>query len=483
MKSYVRGGSLTARAVALPLFLALAVATCTEPTAPGSPPVEPGIRLKPAAPNGEVFVGAGDIAACTNDRDEQTAQLLDGIAGTVFTLGDNAYPNGTAIDYANCYDPTWGRHKARTYAALGNHEYDSGNADASFDYFGDRAGPRGLGYYSFDLGAWHIIVLNDNGAFVPFKAGSVQDQWLLADLASNTKQCILAIWHQPRFYSSKNPTGSTEDPARKIFWDRLYAAGVDVVLSGHRHQYERFAPMDPAGNVDLENGIRAFIVGTGGESGDTPVLIAPNSEVRSPAFGVMKFTLRDGRYNWSFVPAPGTSFTDSGSALCHGSAGNEVPLAAFTQQCTGLDCAFTDESSDPDGSIVSWSWSFGDGTTSTDQNPLHSFVSGGTYAVGLTVTDDLGASSSAGHSVTVTDPSAPAITLTATVVTNRKGPKVDLRWSGANGSKVELYRNGVKVATVKNSGRATDTPGVGTFTYKVCELGGSVCSNEATVDL
>ena len=474
---------MKSRIALVPIVLILAVSTCTEPTGPGSTPVEPGVLLKPANATAEVFVGAGDISACTNNRDELTAQLLDGIAGTVFTLGDNVYPFGRAEDYANCYEPTWGRHKARTYASLGNHEYDMGNADPTFAYFGSRAGPAGLGYYSFDLGAWHIVMLNDNGAYVPFTAGSTQDQWLIADLAGTTKPCILAIWHQPLFYSNKSPTGSTVRPSRKIFWDRLYAAGADVVLSGHQHHYERFTPMKPDGTVDLSGGIRAFIVGTGGESTGAPEAIAANSEVRSAGFGVIKFTLHDGRYDWEFVPAPGTSFTDSGSATCHGSAANEPPVAAFTAQCTGLDCAFTDASTDPDGSIVTWSWSFGDGTTSAARSPTHHYATSGSYTVSLTVTDDQGASASVTQTVTASAPSGPVITLSATVVTNRKGSKAQLNWSGASGSKVDVYRNGARIATIKNNGHMTDSPGTGTFVYKVCELGGSVCSNEVTIGL
>jgi len=270
------------------------------------------------APGGTVvLLGAGDISSCSNNRDELTAQILDTIPGTVVTLGDNAYPDGRAVDYANCYDPTWGRHKARTFAALGNHEYGANNADGSFDYFGANAGPRGLGYYSFEIGAWHIVVLNDNDAFVPFSAGTAQDQWLVADLAANTKPCVMAIWHQPRFFSS-NTAGFTSRLTRKIYWDRLYAVGADVVLNGHQHQYERFAPMNPDGVRDDANGIREFVVGTGGESTATPTLeIAGNSEVRMGTFGVIKMTLGAGTYTWQFIPMAGQTFTDSGSGTCH----------------------------------------------------------------------------------------------------------------------------------------------------------------------
>src|SRR5207302_1138371 len=201
-----------------------------------------------AATAGEVLVGAGNIATCGGVDDEATANLLDAIPGTVVTLGDNAFPHGTLADYTNCYDPSWGRHKSRTYGVLGNHEYDTGNANGAFDYFGARAGPRDLGYYSFDLGAWHVIVLNDN---IPFGPGSAQDQWLVGDLTANTKRCTLAMWHVPLFLSS-NFDGYTVNDDRRSLWDRLYAARADVVLNGHVHHYERFAPMqlDGTGSYD-----------------------------------------------------------------------------------------------------------------------------------------------------------------------------------------------------------------------------------------
>ncbi len=264
-----------------------------------------------------VLLGAGDISTCSNNRDELTAQLLDQHAGTVFTFGDNAYPNGTTADYTNCYEPTWGRHKARTWAAIGNHEYGAGNANGTWDYFGDRAGPRGKGYYSFDLGDWHIIVLNDNKDFVPFTPGTEQELWLRADLAANTKLCTLAIWHQPRFLSS-NEAGFTERFSRKVFWDDLYAAGADLVLNGHQHHYERFAPMTPDGVRDDARGIRELIVGTGGESIELPtVAIHPNSELRAAPFGIIKLVLSPSSYTWEFIPMQGVTFTDSGSGTCH----------------------------------------------------------------------------------------------------------------------------------------------------------------------
>src|ERR1041385_4335186 len=355
-----------------PLFalatVVLLVQSCTD--APrGSRATAPFETVVGATPD-EVLVGAGNIATCGGDDDEATAQLLDAIPGTVVTLGDNAFPHGTLADYTNCYDPTWGRHKARTQAVLGNHEYDAGNADGAFAYFGDRAGPNGLGYYSFDLGAWHVIVLNDN---IPFGPGSAQDQWLVGDLAAHTGRCTLAMWHVPLFLSS-NFDGYTVNDDRKPLWDRLYAAHVDLVLNGHVHHYERFAPMRPDGTRDDAAGIREINVGTGGESMDevTTVAIHPNSEVRGFTFGVLKVTLEDGGYTWQFVPVAGETFTDSGHGACHEAAGeNHAPTANPGGPYRSEDVVSFDGtgSYDPDGDGLTYAWDFGDGTTATGAAP------------------------------------------------------------------------------------------------------------------
>jgi hypothetical protein len=277
--------------------------------------------FEPVPVAAEVVLAAGNIAKCGSTMDDATGRILDTIPGTVFTLGDNAFPEEDPAPYNNCYAPTWGRHKHRTYATLGNHEYSAGTAAAeSFDYFGDRAGPRGLGYYSFDLGGWHVIVLNIHDYTVgpeqpPFE-GSAQDRWLQADLATSSKTCTLAMWHAPRFFSSNVP-GYTRNKYVTAVWDRLYAAGVDVVLNGHQHQYERFPPMTPQGVRDEVRGIRQFNAGTGGESTEMPVALAEGREVLTDAFGLLKLTLDDGHYSWEFVPVVPEQFTDSGSGTCH----------------------------------------------------------------------------------------------------------------------------------------------------------------------
>jgi hypothetical protein len=276
-----------------------------------------------AGPGDPVFVGAGDISECDNDFDEDTAAVLDGIAGTVYTLGDNAYPSGTATDFTNCYDPTWGRHKARTRPSPGNHDYNTTNATGYYDYFngvGNFTGPAGdrdKGYYSYNLGAWHIIVINSNCAAVSgCQAGSAQEQWLRADLAANPATCTLAYWHHPRFSSS--PIHGSQAYMQPI-WQALYDYRADVVLSGHVHNYERFAPQTPAGVADPGRGIREFVVGTGGNNTFYPFTNPPlpNSELRNTnTFGVLKLTLHASSYDWEFVPAGTGTFTDSGSDDC-----------------------------------------------------------------------------------------------------------------------------------------------------------------------
>ena len=266
---------------------------------------------------GETFVGAGDISLCSNDGDEATAKLLDMIPGTVFTTGDNAQANATAEEFANCYDPTWGRHKERIHPGIGNHEYQAApDAAPYFDYFGDAAGERGQGWYAYDVGTWRVYMLNANCGVVGCTVGSVQEQWLRADLAANPRTCSIAVWHQPR-WSSGSQHGS--QVSTQPFWQALYDAGAEIVISGHDHDYERFTPMNASGAPDPTTGIRAFVVGTGGVALRT---LAPNplptTEVRQAAAnGLLKLTLGDGAYEWEFIPIAGQTFTDRGSGACH----------------------------------------------------------------------------------------------------------------------------------------------------------------------
>jgi hypothetical protein len=282
----------------------------TETRAPTTPPPAVPVPAPPPPPSQpQVFVGAGDIALCGSTGAASTARLLDGIGGTVFTLGDNTYPSGSAQEYRDCYDPTWGRHKSRTRPVPGNHEYETPGATPYFDYFGFNAGPSGLGYYSFDLGEWHAIALNSN---VPVGSNSTQGAWLRADLASSGARCTVAYWHHPLFTSGPNG----DQTYTRDFWRVLYDSGVDLVLNGHDHVYERFAPQDPNGRADSVRGIRQFTVGTGGAPSYAFATIRANSEVRlASVFGVLKLTLQTDSYQWDFVTTSGAS--DAGSGSCH----------------------------------------------------------------------------------------------------------------------------------------------------------------------
>src|SRR5205823_4448967 len=228
-----------------------------------------------------------------------------------------------SAEYANCYEPTWGRFKARTRPVPGNHDYNAPGAAGYFGYFGAAAGDPAKGYYSYDLGAWHIIALNSN---IAMDVGSAQEQWLRADLAAHPTVCTLAYWHHPLFSSS---TVAVQDAAQAA-WRDLYDAGAELVINGHHHDYERFAPQTPTGVVDTAHGIREIVVGTGGGEGLFPfATTAPHSEVRNnETFGVLKLTLGLIGYEWKFIPIEGpqfSSFTDSGSGTCHGPPGILLP--------------------------------------------------------------------------------------------------------------------------------------------------------------
>ena len=277
----------------------------------------------PAAAPTRFVVAAGDIATCPGGQQAATAALVDGLlpatlragAAVVAVLGDNAYERGTKEEYDACYDASWGRHRWRTRPAAGNHEYLTPGADGYFSYFGAAAGDPARGYYSYELGAWHVAVLNSNCAAVGgCEAGSPQAAWLEADLAAHPAACTLAYWHHPRF-SSGAVHGS--NAALGDIWKILAEAGADVALAGHEHFYERFAPLD-GGGTPAAAGLRSFIVGTGGRTLYPFATPLPGSEVRdNQTFGVLFLTLEPGSYDWQFVPAlPGT-FTDAGSTACH----------------------------------------------------------------------------------------------------------------------------------------------------------------------
>ncbi|MEP6896393.1 MAG: DNRLRE domain-containing protein [Chloroflexota bacterium] len=253
-----------------------------------------------------VLVGAGDISSCGQNNDEATAKLLDGISGTVFTAGDNAYDSGTYTEYVNCYNPTWGRHKSRTKPVPGNHEYNTSGAAGYFQYFNNVPS-----YYAYNLGNWRIYALNSE---IDVSASSAQVAWLQADLAANPKLCTLAYWHKPR-WSSGSTHGSSS--AEQTLWQVLYNAGAELVINGHEHNYERFAEMNASGSA-VSPGLREIVTGTGGISHYGFGTILSTSQVRnSSTFGVLKLTLNSSSYSWQFVPVSGSTFTDTGSRNCH----------------------------------------------------------------------------------------------------------------------------------------------------------------------
>src|ERR1051325_2873728 len=333
----------------------LALVTCRGDQGPEAPrQVTAGPRPSLATvANGITLVGAGNIARCDRTNDEATATLLDAIPGTVFALGDAAYPNGTTTNYT-CYNASWGRHKARTYPATGNHDYDSSaTASAYFQYFGTVAGDTTKGYYSYDLGSWHIIVLSsDRQPRLRLERHRLRLLSVLRHRRGRHDQGLLQL--RPRFLAHHRPQQQlqprrhggglapgdlaqggprrrraavragdvapfTPSASVKPFWDDLYAAHATLIVNAHMRDYERFAPQTPAGTVDSVGGIRQFIIGTGGEGLDSPnTLIAPNSEVRiSGVYGVLKLTLGDVSYSWQFVPVGGQTATDAGSGTCY----------------------------------------------------------------------------------------------------------------------------------------------------------------------
>jgi hypothetical protein len=277
---------------------------------------------------GPQVVAVGDIAYCDDNGDEKTAALVDGLAGPILTLGDHAYEYGTANEFAACYDASWGRHRHRTVPTIGGHEYGDGRdpqARAYYEYFSRQLAPFGAaasdprrGWYSHDIGTWHVVHLNTTWREVGLpKPGSEQLRWLGADLERHSNLCTLAIWHDPVFSSGRNGGGAGFRP----LWDVLYASNADLVLNGHDHDYERFAPQAPSGAYDPGRGIREIVVGTGGRSHYDFASgrgILPNSEVRNDrTFGVLTLRLGRAGYDWKFVPEAGKRFSDSGSDTCH----------------------------------------------------------------------------------------------------------------------------------------------------------------------
>ena len=261
------------------------------------------------------LVAVGDIAQCPGNA-AITAALVDTLPGTIAALGDTVYQSGTPAEFASCYEPTWGRHKARTRPAVGNHEYRTPGASGYFSYFGAAAGDPSTGYYSYDLGAWHVVALNSNcGEVGGCQAGSPQEQWLRADLTAHPARCTVAYLHHPAFSSGNTHGGS---PGIRPLVRALLDHDAELLLSGHEHDYERFA-LQTAEGVASPEGVRQFVVGTGGASlrqfGPVP---EPNSEARiAGVYGVLSLRLRAASYHWRFVAQPGSTASDAGAAACH----------------------------------------------------------------------------------------------------------------------------------------------------------------------
>jgi hypothetical protein len=260
------------------------------------------------------FSGAGDISICGQLGDDQTAEILrDRIgSGLYFSAGDNSNENGLLYEYQNCFGPSWGQLMSKLRVVPGNHDYYSNPIENYWIYFEGMAGEPGKGWYSFEHGDWHIVMLNSNCGYVGCGPSSEQIAWLKNDLAGVDAVCSLAIWHHPRFNSGI--AGNAD--WLYSFWDVLYEHKVDIVINGHDHHYERMAKINPNGEIDRLFGIRSFIVGTGGASFYGIDQIQPFSEVRiTDHFGVIQFALEPESYAWQFINVDG-EVMDQGSDTC-----------------------------------------------------------------------------------------------------------------------------------------------------------------------
>ena len=261
------------------------------------------------------LTGAGDISVCGYDTDDATAALLEDAPGFVFALGDTQYSGSTYEKFLTCFDQSWGKYKDRMIPVVGNHEYEDKNAAGFYDYFENGLDPNRQGYYSMDIGAWHVIVLNSQcDAVGGCGKNSPQVQWLIGDLANDSHLCTLALWHHPRFSTGYHGPDENMD----IIWQLMVENDVELVLNGHEHNYERFAPMDENGNIKLSNGTRMIIVGTGGADLRPQYLEHPASVVfNGSTYGVLQLKFAYGTYNWEFIPLEGSNFSDSGWGYCY----------------------------------------------------------------------------------------------------------------------------------------------------------------------
>jgi len=301
----------------LPLAAALAVtgALATAGAAAAADPTVAAAGDIACSPSDPLFNGG--LGGPVNCAQQRTSNLLGG-ASAVLAVGDNQYNSGGLNDYLASYDKSWDRFKGVTSPVPGNHEYGTSGAGGYFSYFGARAGTRGKGWYSFDVGAWHVLALNSEcdrlaGACA---SGGAQEAFVRQELAAHRTACTLAFWHEPRFSSGSAPV--TNAQAMAPIWNDLYNGNADLVIAAHKHFYERLAPLNTSGNVDLARGLQEIIVGTGGDDhAGTPAPIAGSQVRNNKTFGVLKVGLHSGSYTWNFVPEAGQTFTDSGSRSCH----------------------------------------------------------------------------------------------------------------------------------------------------------------------
>lgn len=292
--------SLLYAGLVVALLLVATLAVVVSANRPAEPP-----------PAGSVVLAAGDIAECDRDEQEDTAAVLARISGPILGLGDYAYDDGTPEEYEECFDPSWGPYKDRIHPARGNHE-----GDGYEPYFGDAAAPSGETYYAFSIGSWQVIALDSELCTEEGDCDGTSEQeiWLREQLAGDDRPCTLVYFHHPRFSSGRH--GS--DPTFDGFWRHMYEGDVDVVLAGHDHHYERFAPMRPDGTRDDERGIHQFIVGTGGANLRSAEDVAQNSVVRQwRSYGLLRLELHPDSYDWQFVVASGEPFEDAGTGKCH----------------------------------------------------------------------------------------------------------------------------------------------------------------------
>ena len=435
--------------------------------------------------------GNGSSSSCA---EKATSDLLLGIAPVaVLNLGDNQYYCGSAEAYQQSYDPSWGRLKSITHPSVGNHEFltsggtgcTTANQGAAgyYSYFGSAAGSPGQGYYSYDVGTWHLIALNSNcGDAGGCSASSPQGRWLENDLATHTNYCTLAYWHIP-LYSS----GGRANNNSKTFWTALYNHDADLVISAHDHTYERFAPQDPNGNLNLARGMREFIVGSGGANHTSFTTIFPNSEIRnSDTFGVLKLTLHPTSYDWQFAPVPGKTFTDSGTQACHGS----VPDAGPPSQPQNLSATAVS----PSQVNLTWSPSTDDigvagynvyqngtkiATSSTTGYSDKSVVANNTYTYTVAAYDAVGNVSSQSSSVAVTTP--PDLnppTAPSNLMASTSQGRVALTWTASTDdvgvTSYGILRDGVQVGSASSTTYTDQTIAPNTtYTYTVVAFDGA----------